>query len=345
MARPQNEAPQRRAPDRAQQGPAPARAAAQPCDRRQPWRAGALGGPPDRGGAPAATSHLACPPPPFRARFDRPSAAAARPTMHPQVQISGDLGKDPNFVNQGGLWRAIVAPPGATIKSRPGGKKKKKEPGAAEEAAAAGADAEPAAAAGVKPEPAPAPPQQQPPQKQQPPPQHQQQPAAEPQQSEAGSVAVARPAPRRQPPAPGNASCGAPWQGASAYYLADRLPSRQISVWWGGEQRFYEGKIAGAWVGSWTLLEEGPVLGPRDAACSPPNRPTLPPTARPQRRSRRASCCCCRSATTTARRSGRAPRTSACLAAAATPRCDDAACWGLLLPAAAAAGAANFDAL
>ena len=50
-------------------------------------------------------------------------------------------------------------------------------------------------------------------------------------------------------PAPGNESTAAPWRGASVEFLYNRLMNKRASVWWQGEQRFYEGRIVGGWAG------------------------------------------------------------------------------------------------
>ena len=56
----------------------------------------------------------------------------------------------------------------------------------------------------------------------------------------AGGAAAPRPPP---PVPPGNESSGRPWAGASCRFLADKLRRLPVSVWWAGEQRFFEGKI------------------------------------------------------------------------------------------------------
>lgn len=45
------------------------------------------------------------------------------------------------------------------------------------------------------------------------------------------------------PPVPGNRSGGKPWEGASCSYLYRKLYKLPVSVWWAGEQQFFEGKI------------------------------------------------------------------------------------------------------
>ena len=94
------------------------------------------------------------------------------------------------------------------------------------------------------------------------------------------------------PPAPGNKSTMPPWEGATCDLLGDRLTGKDVSVWWQGERRYFEGRILGGWVGrrglgwarwgrrGWVCMA-APGSGPLRPRTTPPrDGPTTTHTAR-----------------------------------------------------------------